>query len=467
MQRTSLVPRCAVKPIIFMSLLSLPVLPLAGAVVPGGHRLAAGRDRSASAAKTARPRPAALQSGTALHGRAPGYRLVSPAFHVRPGAVASSNRAVSMPAPIRARSLTVPYVSNYLPAVSTSPYALPAPPLLARAAFLYDVSDGRVLYAWNARAGLPMASTTKIMTALLAITSGRLDDWVTPSLAATTIGGSSMYLRQGERLRLRDLLYGLLLPSGNDAAVAIAEYVGGSQQGFVAMMNRAASALGMTDTHFVNPDGLDAPGHVTSARDLAVLAMAAMQLPLFRQIVSTRYDVIPATRHNREHDLVNINQPLWWYPGTIGVKPGTTDAAGRCAAEWVVHGNRTLLLVVLGDVNLVTDMRDLLDWGFGNFTHWYSPLLAPAVFAPEYFGWDGPGLWVLLAGNGRYYARSGHTVRAPMLAPYLKTGGFARYGPPTSEEFESGGVWAQRFSGSWLFYNPRTQRLAPRAQEVE
>jgi D-alanyl-D-alanine carboxypeptidase len=167
-------------------------------------------------------------------------------------------------------------VANYVAPVPPTPDALPAPPVLAKAVFLYDVTAGRVLYAWNARASLPMASTTKIMTALLALTYGRLDDWVTASAAAATIGGSTMDLQQGERLRLRDLLYGLLLPSGNDAAIALAEHIGGSVPAFVALMNREAAALDLAETHYVNPHGLDAPGHVTSARDLALLALAAM-----------------------------------------------------------------------------------------------------------------------------------------------------------------------------------------------
>jgi hypothetical protein len=305
------------------------------------------------------------------------------------------------------------------------------------------------------------------MTALLALTYGRLDDWVTASSAAATIGGSTMDLQQGERLRLRDLLYGLLLPSGNDAAIALAEHIGGSVPAFVALMNREAAALDLADTHYVNPHGLDAPGHVTSARDLALLAIAAMHWPTFRQVVSTRSYTIRATAHNVEHDLVNINQPLWWYPGTIGIKPGTTGMAGRCAVEWVVRGRRVLLLVVLGDVNLVTDVRDLLDWGFGDFSHWYSPLRVPVVYAPEYFGWDSPDAWLSLARGGRYYVLTGHTVRAPLLAPYVQGRGMARYGAPTGEEFFRRGVWAQRFAGSWLFYNPHTHKVAPYGQEVQ
>ncbi len=361
----------------------------------------------------------------------------------------------------------MPLVATFVPAAPASPYAPAAPPVLARAAFLYDVTDRRVLYAYNATAQLPMASTTKIMTAWLALRHGHLDDWVTVSEAAATIGESSMYLQQGERLRLRDLLYGLLLPSGNDAAIAIAEHVGGSQQHFVAMMNREARRLGMVDTHFVNPHGLDAPGHGASARDLAVLAQAAMSSPIFRQIVITTYYTVPATAHNHEHDMVNINQPLWWYPGIIGVKPGTTGAAGRCAVEWAVRGKRTLLLVLLGDVNLVTDVRDLLNWGFADFSHWYSPALVAQVFAPEYFGWDSPVDWVATPGHGRYYVRTGHTVRAPMLNAYRLEGDINRFGPPTSEEFRQGDLWAQRFAGGWLFYNPRTHKVATHAAEVQ
>jgi serine-type D-Ala-D-Ala carboxypeptidase (penicillin-binding protein 5/6) len=339
--------------------------------------------------------------------------------------------------------------------------------VLASAAFLYDVTAGRVLYAYDATAHLPMASTTKIMTAWLALRYGHLDDWVTASAAAATIGESTMYLQQGERLRLRDLLYGLLLPSGNDAAIAIAEHVGGSQQRFVAMMNREARSLGMINTYFVNPYGLDAPGHGTSARDLAVLTLAAMSSPIFRDIVSTTYYTIPATAHNHEHDLVNINQPLWWYPGIIGVKPGTTGAAGRCAVEWAARGKRNLLLVLLGDINLVTDVRDLLNWGFADFSQWYSPLQAPVVYAPEYFGWDSPVNWLATPGHGRYYVRTGHTVQAPMLAAYHRSGDIDRFGPPTSEEFMQGGLWVQRFTGAWLFYNPRTHAIATRAQKVQ
>lgn len=344
--------------------------------------------------------------------------------------------------------------------------ALPAPPSLARSTFLYDVTEDRTLYSANADAPLPMASTTKIMTALVALTYGHPSDWVTASANAATIGQSTMYLQQGERLRLRDLLYGLMLPSGNDAAIAIAEHVGGSEARFVALMNREAAQLGMTHTHYVTPHGLDISGHYTTTRDMARLTIAAMSLPELRRIVSTRYYTIPATAHNVEHVLININQPLWWYPGTIGVKPGWTGEDGHCAAEWVERDHHTLLLIVLGDVNLVTDVRDLLNWGFADFSRWHSPLRAPVVYAPEYFGWDTPAGWIALPHGGQYYERTGHTVQEPLIGPYLAHGGFSIYGPPTGEAFMSHKIWQQRFSSRWLFYNQRTRRVGTRRQDV-
>ncbi len=213
-----------------------------------------------------------------------------------------------------------------------TPYVLPNPPVLARAAYLYDVTNGQVLYAKNADAGLPMASTTKIMTALLAIKYGRLDDMVTASYAAATIGESTMYLRQGEQLPLRDLLYGLMLPSGNDAAIAIAEHVGGSVPAFVAMMNREAALLGMTQTHFATPHGLDAVGHYASARDMARLAMAAMALPVFRQVVSTRSYSIPATAHNDAHASITSTSPSGGTPARSA--SSRARPARPAAAPW-------------------------------------------------------------------------------------------------------------------------------------
>src|SRR5579884_924073 len=155
--------------------------------------------------------------------------------------------------------------------------AYPPPPIQARAALLIDEATGEILYSKNANAELPMASTTKITTAVLVLQHGHLNDMVRVSRAAATIGESTMGLRQGEVLSVRQLLYGLLLNSGNDAAIALAEHVGGTVKHFVAMMNGLAHTLHMTHTHYVTPHGLDEPHHYTSAHDLAIIAQYAMR----------------------------------------------------------------------------------------------------------------------------------------------------------------------------------------------
>ena len=181
----------------------------------------------------------------------------------------------------------------------------------ASAAILVDADSGRVLYEQNADGKMLIASTTKIMTALVAIREGNLSDMVT------------MYLKGGEQLTLEALLYGLMLCSGNDAAVAIAEHVGGSQSGFVRLMNETAKELGMAHTSFANPNGLDAETHYSTARDMAVLACAAMENETFVRIVSTRTVTIGG------RTMTNHNKLLSWSEGCIGLKTGYTKAAGR------------------------------------------------------------------------------------------------------------------------------------------
>ena len=172
----------------------------------------------------------------------------------------------------------------------------------ATAAILVDADSGRVLYEQNADARMLIASTTKIMTALVAIREGSLSDVVTVKREATLTEGSSMYLKEGEQLTLETLLYGLMLCSGNDAAVAIADHVGGSQKGFVKLMNETARELGMDATSFANPNGLDAEGHYSTARDMAKLACAAVRNETLLRIVSTQSVTIGGrtmTNHNK------------------------------------------------------------------------------------------------------------------------------------------------------------------------
>ena len=193
---------------------------------------------------------------------------------------------------------------------------------------LMDACTHKVLYAKNAHEKLPMASTTKIMTAILAIETGKLDALVTVPKEAYGVEGSSMYLRLGEKISLRDLVYGLMLVSGNDAAVAIAINVGGSIAGFAALMNEKAKALGAQNTHFVTPNGLHDAEHYTTAYDLALIASYAMQNETFREIVGTTYYRTVTGEITRT--VKNKNKILWEYEGGNGVKTGYTMAAGKC-----------------------------------------------------------------------------------------------------------------------------------------
>ncbi|MFI5274429.1 MAG: D-alanyl-D-alanine carboxypeptidase family protein [Ktedonobacterales bacterium] len=249
-----------------------------------------------------------------------------------------------------------------------------APRVTARTAFVYDPTLGFVYYSKNADLQLPMASCTKIMTALLAVERGNLDQMVTigaDAAALATPGNSYMGVSQGERISLGDLLYGLLLPSGNDAAIAIADAIGGNVPNFVALMNARAQQLGLTHTHFANPHGLDAPGHYTTARDLATLAAVAMRNPALVKITSTHKFVIAKTATHKQFvlysgdDLVaGARSP---YPGAIGVKPGFTGDAGYCQAFAAIRHGHLIVGAVLGepDWNIrLDDMRNLLDWGF-------------------------------------------------------------------------------------------------------
>ena len=250
----------------------------------------------------------------------------------------------------------------------------PPPTVTATAAYVYDPDLGFVYYAKDADQELPMASCTKMMTALLAVERGNLDQMVTIGGDAAALAGpgnSHMGVSQGEKITLRDLLYGLLLPSGNDAAVAIADAIGGDVPSFVAMMNARAQQLGLTHTHFENPHGLDAQGHYTTARDLAVLAATAMRNPTLVQITSTYRYTIPGTSTHKAFTLITGDDIIAGarspYPGAIGVKPGWTGGAGYCQAFAAIRHGHLIVGTVMGEpwwVQRLTDMRKLLDWGF-------------------------------------------------------------------------------------------------------
>ena len=211
----------------------------------------------------------------------------------------------------------------------------------ARNAYVLDAVSGRVLFERNADRQSLIASTTKIMTALIVCEQCNVLDRMRIPKEAVGIEGSSMYLREGEILTLQELLYGLMLSSGNDAATALAIYCGGTVEGFAELMNDKARILGLTGTHFVNPHGLDAPGHYSTARDLAVLGAYAMENPIFARTVSAK-SVRIGDRY-----LTNHNKLLWRLDGAEGIKTGYTQAAGRILVSSASRDDRRLLAVTI------------------------------------------------------------------------------------------------------------------------
>ena len=232
----------------------------------------------------------------------------------------------------------------------------------AKRAYVLDAVSGRVLYEKSANEQSLIASTTKIMTALIVCEQCNVLDRMRIPKEAVGIEGSSMYLQEGEVLTLQELLYGLMLSSGNDAAVALAIYCGGTVEGFAELMNDKARILGMTGTHFENPNGLDSPGHYSTARDLAKLAAYAMENPIFRKTVSAKSVKIG------ERYLTNHNKLLWRVEGADGVKTGYTQAAGRILVSSATRDGRRLIAVTIDDPDDWDDHAALLEEGFSRYS---------------------------------------------------------------------------------------------------
>ena len=252
----------------------------------------------------------------------------------------------------------------------------------ARAAVVIDADTGETLFEQNADSRLPMASTTKIMTALVALGEGDLDRVYTVKPEYAAVEGSSMYLQAGERLSLQDTLYGLMmLASGNDAAVAIAGECGG-MTAFVGKMNAKAAELGLTDTHFDNPNGLPSDTHYTTAHELAKITAAALKDPVFRQIVSTKSCTVSG------HALSNHNRLLSMYDGAIGVKTGFTRAAGRCLVSAADRNGRTIIAVTLNDPNDWNDHMEMLDAGFAQYSEVTLHKAGDTIANARVFGGD-------------------------------------------------------------------------------
>lgn len=253
---------------------------------------------------------------------------------------------------------------TYFPASADTSEALA---LSAHSAVLIDADSGSVLYAKNANERLPMASTTKIMTAYVALALAKPEHVIRTDAGAVGIEGSSIYLSEGEELTLEQLLYALLLESANDAAAAIAIGLSGSVEAFADEMNRKAQSLGLTNTHFTNPHGLHDEAHYTTAHELALLSHVALQNELIQTIVSTRKTTIPHAGSDGVRLLVNHNKMLRLYDGCIGVKTGFTKQSGRCLVSAAERDGVRLIAVTIDAPNDWNDHTAMLDYGFARY----------------------------------------------------------------------------------------------------
>lgn len=236
--------------------------------------------------------------------------------------------------------------------------------ITAKSAIVMDARTGKVLYEKAAEEKRYPASTTKIMTLIVALEHGNLEDMVTASPKAASTEGSSLWLEPGEKLKMLDMLYGVMLVSGNDATVAVAEHISGSVPKFARLMTEKAHAIGAKNTNFVNSSGLPDPKHVTTAHDLAKIAAYGYKNPLFAQIVGTKDKVIPWPGKDHDRELYNENKMLWLLDGANGVKTGYTDDAGRCLVSAAKRNDIQLVAVVLDSERMWDDSMALLDYGF-------------------------------------------------------------------------------------------------------
>ena len=246
------------------------------------------------------------------------------------------------------------------------PLSIKAIETSARSAILMDMDSNRVLYEKNIHEVRSVASISKIMTAIIAIESGKLDDEVVIGEEIKTAYGSGIYIQVGEQMKLRDLLYGLMLRSGNDAALAIANYVGGSVEEFVSMMNDKAKELKMFNTTFNNPSGLDQEkGNYSTAYDMAILTSYAMKLEDYKTITGTKKYTLKTNKNT--YSWINKNRLLRIYKYSTGGKTGFTEIAKRTLVSTASKDNTNLVVVTLNDGNDWTDHQNLFDYGFNNY----------------------------------------------------------------------------------------------------
>ncbi|HEY9288137.1 MAG TPA: D-alanyl-D-alanine carboxypeptidase family protein [Candidatus Dormibacteraeota bacterium] len=319
---------------------------------------------------------AMLQTHRDMHALAATAKTAPARPSARPRARATSKPAATpTPSPTPSPSPSHIAVPAQLPAVKvpvfssswlrTHPIA-ETPAIKAHAAIVIDLTAGQILFQQDATSRYPEASLTKMMTAMLAADLAPMDTTVTVPEAATQVEPNHMGISTGEQLTLRELLDGMLLDSGNDAAEAIAMGLI-DRSTFIDLMNQKAQQLHLRQTHFANPSGLDDASHYSSAYDLAVMGTTLLQdYPDLRTIVGTKSVSIYATAQHKAFNPTNIDRLLWTYPGAIGIKPGYTGAANYCLAAAATRNGRTILVVVLDSTQHFTDAATLLDFGFAH-----------------------------------------------------------------------------------------------------
>ena len=290
------------------------------------------------------------------------YDSAKPNWVARPGQLPNTDLTQAFE-PVLVAAPKLPVV----PGAPVETGSAPPPNVNATAIAVLDETSGVLLYGRNPHEELAPASLTKIFTALVALRYGNLSEPIKAEFDPSQLTDSTlMGIHPGETYTLEDLLYGLMLPSGNDAALAIANGIGGSVPRFVALMNAQAADLGLRDSHFVNPHGLDAPGHYTSAYDLAIAARYGMtHYPEFRKLVIARTWTVHGTR---TFPVYNLNRFLWSYPGADGVKIGYTDAAGHTIVASATRNGHRVYVVLLNCGDIVNDSVPLFNWVFDNFT---------------------------------------------------------------------------------------------------
>ena len=237
------------------------------------------------------------------------------------------------------------------------------PDITAQSVLVYDTSTDKVIFERESRKRMPIASLTKIMTAIVVIENENLDELVTVSKRAATIGENSMMLQEDEQFTRRDLLYGLILPSGNDAAEVLAETSSVGRENFIFLMNKKAEQLGLANTHFTNPSGLEGDGNqYSTGYDLLVITRYGLSLPEFAKIVSTVEYEIPENKYHTYYRLFNDTNLLTTYPGVKGVKTGFTNEAGMCLITFLDYRGHKIIAVILNSENRRQEMKELLDY---------------------------------------------------------------------------------------------------------